>query len=250
MYSSYVFSVCTYVHVIYTTHTPGCGSGFPCVYTMRHPFVQVIGVELHPETARLAEENIKRSMQLTEGGQHSAGRPCCRNYRILCEDMLHFDFSSITSSSNLGSSGRGEVDSLVLFMYEPLWTLPKAEAHAMYHSVICNAIFDAPSCVKEVYFVYLFAGTYGGDALTAFRALSQEMPDTLQLVCEEEYFGLFFGYSDNMYIYRATLDTVSAEQREQRHRARKKARKRRGGHGSKSLQGVVGHLNQHKTRQM
>lgn len=193
----------------------GCGSGFPCVFAMMQPFQDIVGVELHEGSAHLAEENMRRNLQ------KNANKCLCPNYRILCEDMLTFDFStivrtSITTAGQYCSLTLRPAESIVLYLYEPLWTLPKATAYEMYHSILSNALFDSPSEIKEIYFVYLFAGLYGGDALSAFNELILRLPKVINLVWEETYYGLFFGYSDKMYIYKATLSNISHTDRQKR----------------------------------
>jgi hypothetical protein len=182
---------------------------------MLKPFQEVIGVELHEESARLAEKNLQRNLR------QNSDKCQCPNFRILCQDMLTFDFSlvirsGITTSGEYCTLSLRPPESVVIYLYEPLWTLPKAMAYDLYHSILSNAIYDPPSSVKEVYFVYLFAGMYGGEALSAFNTLISQLPTVLQLVYEGQYFGLFFGYSDNMYIYRATLSALSDTDRKSR----------------------------------
>lgn len=180
-----------------------------------HPFQEVIGIELHKESARLAEENMKRNLEL------NADNCQCAFFRILCQDMQTFDFShvvrsGITTTRQYYNLSLQPPESIVLYLYEPLWTLPKTVAHEMYFNVISNAIFDIPSSVQEVYFVYLFAGLYGGEALSSFQEMISLLPHALKLVFEDQYFGLFFGYSDNMYIYKASISSLSPADREHR----------------------------------
>ena len=139
--------------------------------------------------------------------------------------MQTFDFSSIVRS-NITTAGQycslalRPAEIVVLYLYEPLWTLSKSTAFEIYQTVLLNALYEVPSDIKEIYFVYLFAGMYGGDALSAFNAIKQQLPDVLELVCEETYFGLFFGYSDNLYIYKATLSHLSDADRLKRKESR------------------------------
>jgi hypothetical protein len=167
------------------------------VYAMLQPFQQVIGIELHEESARLAQKNLEKLVIV------NATKCECSKYRVLCQDMRNFDFSILGSNDKT-------VDSIVIYLYEPLWTMTKAEAHEVYFTIISNAILNTPSTtVKEVYFVYLFAGLYGGAALPAFTEIMKQLPHTVTLEYEEQYYGLFFGYSDNMYIYKASLTALT-----------------------------------------
>jgi hypothetical protein len=171
------------------------------MYAMQHPFQQIVGVELHQQSAQLAELNLQRH------ALSNAAKCQCLNFQVLCQDMQTFDFS--LPSSTHTAVPAAAVKSIVLYMYEPLWTLPKAEAYQIYSSILSDAIYDSPSHVKEVYFVYLLGGTYGGDALTAIEEIKRQQPSAVQLAYEGKYYSLFFGYVENMYIYKTTLANLT-----------------------------------------
>src|SRR4051794_25255887 len=90
----------------------------------------------------------------------------CENVEIICCDMLHFDFESVTptdTTTNHQTAAREETDNrlidatqqirntstststssvastIVLYMYEPLWTLNKQQAHEIYSTILQTA---------------------------------------------------------------------------------------------------------------
>ena len=143
----------------------------------------------------------------------------CQDYEILHQDMLDFQFSKLfwTKSTNEQAT-----NNLILYFYEPLWTLSKTIAHEIYRKILLNAIFDTPRSCKYIYFVYLYAGMYGGDALSVLEEIKGQYPLVVDLVEEALYKGLFFGYQDHMYIYKVSRSCISKADRKQYQNNKKK----------------------------
>jgi len=62
----------------------------------------------------------------------------------------------------------------VLCMYDPLWTVPKAEAHNIYLRVLANAQKLKTQQQKKVIVAYFYAGWYNGDALPALKEVGAQ----------------------------------------------------------------------------
>ena len=149
----------------------GCGCGFALLTAMKLPLKAIVGVDMHQRSTELARAHTDRCM--------SATQTKCRNVDIVCADMLDYTFEPS--------------ERIILFMYEPLWTLPRERAHATYKSVLEHA---RRSVSKELLVAYFYAGRYCGDALPALAEMKAEK-------CHQsKYFSLFFGSHEDFYIFR------------------------------------------------
>jgi hypothetical protein len=84
--------------------------------------------------------------------------------------------------------------SIVLFMYEPLWTVSKSIAVGIYRKVLSNILQNC----SVLYVVYYFAGKYNGDALPAINSLPHEV------LFSTKYPSLFFGTHEDMFVFKIT----------------------------------------------
>ena len=157
----------------------GCGTGFAVLSAMTQPFHSIVGVDLDSHSCRLAEEN--KTKFLNSNDRQMAVQ--CERVDIFARDMAEFAFSDIPS----------EVNTIVLYMYEPLWTVPKPRAHLIYLDILTRA---AKIPGKRVLVAYFYAGWFNGDALPAFRELNAE------LLTKFEFDSLNFGSSATCYIYQ------------------------------------------------
>ncbi len=154
----------------------GCGTGFALLSAMTQPFNAVVGVELDRTSCHLAEKNIydfrvssTRSVPIK-----------CNNDSVLHQDMSDFDYFPYSKQT------------IVLYMYEPLWTIRKPIAHEIYTRILKRA---KQSGVKVIV-AYFYAGWYNGDALPALRALDGVLLDKF------EFDSLNFGSSETCYLYQ------------------------------------------------
>jgi len=149
--------------------------------------MQVIGVELDMASASLAESNVERFKK--------SKLLRCNNYRILCQDMIDLEFSSIGSTENKNCNMMKKLNpilpTIILYLYEPLWTLAKEDAILKYREILRNA----KSSGRKIIVMYFYAGVYSGDALPVFEELGST------LLFKEKYHSLFFGPPEDLYIY-------------------------------------------------
>ena len=151
----------------------GCGTGLAILSASTYPFKSVIGVEMDNTTATLAQKNIdifKNKSKLLQ----------CKDVKILSQDMSGFEFSSI-----------GRMETIVLYMYEPLWTLAKQDALIIYRRILKKA----KESHRKIIVFYYYAGVYSGDAIPVFEELGSK------LLFQESYHSLFFGPSEDLYVY-------------------------------------------------
>jgi hypothetical protein len=161
----------------------GCGCGMSLLNALIHgkPFQALFGVELDEKTADFARENIEKFQK-----QHSSNRNAANQPEIVVEneDMVNFQVPEYYQDN-----------SIVLFLYEPLWTISKADADKIYHKVFRNL---KKSAKKEIIVVYFAANKFTGDALPALSSLGFET------ISSERYPSLFFGASDEMTLFKWT----------------------------------------------
>lgn len=137
---------------------------------MTKPLGRIVGVDLHEGSTIMAKTNTQRF------ATHHAVK--CSDVSIFCQDMLSFNEYP-------------DANMTILFMYEPLWTIPKPTAHPIYKAILEKA---KEKC-HNLIIAYFFAGLYDGDCLPALEEVGAK------LVYEEKYEGLFFGANDHLYIY-------------------------------------------------
>jgi len=162
----------------------GCGTGLAVLSALTYPFLQVIGVELDKACASLAETNIKSFKQKSKLLR-------CNDVTILCQDMATLKFSSIGCTEAKVKKLSPILPTIVLYMYEPLWTLAKDDAIIKYQEILRNA----KSSGRKIMVMYFYAGLYSGDALPVFEELGST------LLYKEKYHSLFFGPPQDLYIY-------------------------------------------------
>ncbi|RYH18092.1 class I SAM-dependent methyltransferase [archaeon] len=153
----------------------GCGTGITLLTAMQKPFKSIVGVEIDGQTAILAEKNIKKFMK------DQQDEVKCNRVSIRNADMVEYKLPAEAKNS-----------AVVLFMYEPLWTMSKAQAFPIYQKVFQSMAANS----GELYVVYFFAGKYTGDATFALKELNWEN------LVNEKYPSLFFGANEYMMVYR------------------------------------------------
>lgn len=158
----------------------GCGTGLAVLSALTYPFLEVVGVELDETSASLAQKHVDKFRK--------SSLLRCTNVKILCKDMSNLEFSSIgcTETNKLNV-----LPAIILYMYEPLWTLAKEDAIHIYRKILKNA----KSSGRKVIVMYFFAGIYSGDATPVFQELGSV------LLYKEKYHSLFFGPAEDLYIY-------------------------------------------------
>jgi len=164
----------------------GCGTGLAVLSALTYPFLEVIGVELDVASASLAETNVERFKK--------SKLLRCKNVKILCQDMINLEFSSIgcTEIKNCNMKRLNPIlPTIILYLYEPLWTLAKEDAILKYREILRNA----KSSGRKIIVMYFYAGVYSGDALPVFEELGST------LLFKEKYHSLFFGPPEDLYIY-------------------------------------------------
>ena len=142
---------------------------------MTKPFSGIVGIDLHERSTQLARVNVQRFIE------SSSDKLKCTDVTVHHQDMVTFD-----------QYPQSKAQTTILFMYEPLWTVPKLQAHEIYKRVISQA----RSYCTQLFIAYFYAGRYDGDALSAIHELRGE-----QLYCEK-YYSLFFEAPENLYIYK------------------------------------------------
>jgi SAM-dependent methyltransferase len=192
----------------------GCGTGLVVLAAMTHPFRRVIGVELDGPTSELGCKNVKK---FASGPQAAMIR--CADVRVEHVDMADFDFAAAsradtgTADDDLGriADAMPSMDSmlsqesmvgaktLVLYMYEPLWTLAWPDAHEIYLRILGRAQQQAEEAATcEVLVVYFYCGDFTGNALPALAELGAPC------MHRAKYWSLEFGVGGDMYVYRLT----------------------------------------------
>jgi len=151
----------------------GCGTGFALLSAMTIPLKGIVGVDLHKKSVEFAVSNTSAF-----GTQSHAA---CTNVEVHCADMLGFQLP--------------QCNQMVLFMYEPLWTVPFAEAHDIYQGVLIAA---KQKCSGTLIVAYVFAGHYGGNALDALKSAAVGG----ELISKHPYSSLHFGVQDHVFYYK------------------------------------------------
>ena len=163
----------------------GCGTGLAVLSALTYPFLQVIGVELDEKSADIAQNNVdsfKKKSKLLR----------CADVKILCQDMCNLEFSSIgTETKDNKKKLNSSLPTIILYLYEPLWTLAKEDAILKYREILRNAKLSG----RKIIVMYFYAGVYSGDALPVFKELGST------LLYQQKYHSLFFGPPEDLYIY-------------------------------------------------
>lgn len=173
----------------------GCGTGLALLSAMTQPFQHVIGIELDKHSSDVATGNVIKFKSSPEGAKLSK----CDNVSIACSDMQDFDFKTVSTpalttvcSTNPGPTSVAEHASIVLYLYEPLWTLSQSQAHAIYTKVLTNA----RESKQDILVAYFDCGLFSGNALAALTSIGAT------LIHKSKAYSLEFGTDGHMWIYR------------------------------------------------
>ena len=150
----------------------GCGTGFPLLSAMTQPLEAIVGVDLHQASTEFAAANVRAF--------RGNAKVKCANVAVIHADMLDYSFAPCTN--------------MVLFMYEPLWSVPFAKANDIYKTVLLAA---KAACSESLTVVYCFVGHYDGNAIAALE--SGEVGGVL--LSFQPYASLHFGVRNNMFLY-------------------------------------------------
>ena len=142
---------------------------------MTKPFSGIVGIDLHERSTQLARVNVQRFIE------SSSDKLKCTDVTVHHQDMVTFD-----------QYPQSKAQTTILFMYEPLWTVPKHQAHNTYLQVL----MQAKKLNQRVFIAYCYVGRYNGDALPALALINAE------LLYRAQYSSLFFGEPNDMYIYK------------------------------------------------
>ena len=171
----------------------GCGTGLALLSAMTQPFQHVIGIELDKHSSEVATDNVIKFKNSSQGVKLSK----CYNVSIACSDMQDFVFKTVSTptlttlfSSN--PSPAHHVSSIVLYLYEPLWTLSQSQAHAIYTKVLINA----RESKQDVLVAYFDCGLFSGNALESLTSIGAS------LIHKSKAYSLEFGTDGHMWIYR------------------------------------------------
>ena len=115
----------------------GCGTGFALLSAMTKPLKSIVGVDLHQGSTTIAHKNVAKFKENNVEVK-------CSNVAIFHCNMLEFD----EYPKNEGTT--------ILYMYEPLWTVPKANANVIYKQVLEKAKKGS----KRLLVAYFFAGRF------------------------------------------------------------------------------------------
>lgn len=141
---------------------------------MTKPLRSVVGVDSHEISTIIAQKNIDRFKE-------NDAKVKCTKVSVICEDMINFQGYP---------DHEGSVT--ILYMYEPLWTVPKSQAYQIYQKVLSQAGKQS----RKLYVVYFYAGRYDGDCLPALAECDS------CLLYKEKYTSLFFEpNAEDVYIY-------------------------------------------------
>jgi tRNA1(Val) A37 N6-methylase TrmN6 len=83
----------------------GCGTGFALLSAMTKPLHKILGVDLHEGSTKMAWRNVKKFNKNKELVQ-------CSDVSVFHQDMVEF--------KNYPAPNE-EQDTIILYMYEPLW---------------------------------------------------------------------------------------------------------------------------------
>jgi hypothetical protein len=168
----------------------GCGVGASMMMAMiRRPFKCIIGVELNAQTAKFCSNNVARCTR------ELAHVVRCKSIVVENMDMINFRLHQ-DSASNGSASQYPNASNVILFMYEPLWTISKVDANVIYRKVFRNMKASCVAMNSKLFVAYFFAGKYSGDAMPALQEMKAE------LIHSESYPSLFFGGNEKMYLYQ------------------------------------------------
>lgn len=193
----------------------GCGTGLPLLAAMTKPFHTIVGVELDAKCAELARENIAFFSAPRQQRSVAIRGPSAT---VRTMDMSDFDYNTLRHMSQDGDgdgdakacamesteekasakdhsnvdTGTEEKHTIVLYMYEPLWTIRKADAHVIYSRIL----HSAQQSGYPVLVAYFYCGMYNGDALPALAELGAH----LLFTCK--YDSLNFGTESDFLLYK------------------------------------------------
>jgi hypothetical protein len=163
----------------------GSGTGLAVLSALTQPFQKVIGVEMDPRSNEMAKRNLDRFVC----SKIATSLIICNNVSLRCSNMLDFDFTSLPTSSD---SSLTKPFTAVLYMYEPLWTLSRADAHKTYMEILTRARDSG----LNVLVAYFDCGLFSGNALTALTELGARQ------IHKSPADSLEFGTDGHMWIYR------------------------------------------------
>lgn len=174
----------------------GCGTGLALLSAMTQPFQHVIGIELDKHSSDVATDNVIKFKNSPEGAKLSK----CDNVSIACSDMQDFDFKTVSTpalttifSTNPSPTFVAQHSlSIVLYLYEPLWTLSQSQAHAIYTKVLTNA----RESKQDILVAYFDCGLFSGNALASLTSIGAA------LIHKSKAYSLEFGTDGHMWIYR------------------------------------------------
>lgn len=174
----------------------GCGTGFAVLSAMTQPFKKVIGVELNERSAKLGQYNLRHFQE----SKQTRIPIKCTDASIIQMDMNEFNFTNYLQDKDNTSNSKTTkpttknppLPTLLLYMYEPLWTLPKDSAHHIYHRILTKT----SKCGTTVLLAYFHCGIYSGDALPALEGLHAE------LLQHWRYDSLNFGAGGEFFLYK------------------------------------------------
>lgn len=167
----------------------GCGTGFALLAAMTKPFPKIIGVELHEKSANLARQNI----QTFQSVEHRRVDIKCQKVTVETMNMCDFTFDRVyTEQCREAHCAAKHAVTVVLHVDEPLWNVPKADAHVIYKQVFSAAQKSG----FPVLVAYFYCGRFNGDALPALQELGAEL--LYQCDCDS----LNFSSDDRFYLYK------------------------------------------------
>ncbi|HZT12346.1 MAG TPA: class I SAM-dependent methyltransferase [Candidatus Baltobacteraceae bacterium] len=117
----------------------GSGLGRAVLLASRHPFKQVVGVEVSPALCEIARDNLVR-------WRRSGAQLACKDLRIICSDAAHFAFPPGDLAVYLYNPfGEASVERLA----DRLAARP-SNAFVLYHTPVHRAAFDVRPEYREV----------------------------------------------------------------------------------------------------
>lgn len=167
----------------------GCGTGFALLGAMTKPFQKIIGVELHARSASLARLNVDKFLFRAV---HRSVPVQCEDVTVETMNMCSFDFRGLYWKYNANALDSDPLPTIVLHVDEPLWNVPKADAHPIYRRVFANV----KASKLPVLVAYFYCGIYNGDALPALEEMGAEL--LYQCDCDS----LNFSAADKFFLYK------------------------------------------------
>lgn len=124
----------------------------------------------------------------------------CRNFVVLQTSIRDFDFELLGDPSD-GAEPEGKT--MLLFLSEPLWTLPTTEASPIYRTILTQAQRKArESRWCQLLVAYLSTGADGECALPVLVGMGA------QLLHSSSFCSLRFGKRGKMYILKLPVAKV------------------------------------------